>query len=185
MNTVMTENHPGQQTKPAADQGSDFSFESSEQKKSPQLSQRSLTIMLLGMCTIPVITIFVLWQFLPPVFEGKLEANVYAEGLPGEEFYQVEYYERPEFKGGFIVLENKSDQDWTHLNIQINGHYQIYDKDPIPAHGERRYELSRFLNRSGARFSLQYNELERVRVYARRPTKDRATYYQEFETYGD
>lgn len=185
MNTVMTENHPGHQMEPSPEEGSSFTFESSEQKQSPRLSHQKLTLMLLAMCTIPVVTIFVLWQYLPPVFEGTLEANVYAEGLPNEEFYKVEYYERPEFKGGFIVLENKSDQDWTHLNIQINGHYQIYDKDLIPAHGERRYELNRFLNRSGARFNLQYNELKRIRVYARRPTKDRATYYQEFETYAD
>jgi hypothetical protein len=184
MNTVMTE-PPGHQSESSAADGSRFTFESSQQKLSPRLGHRDLTIMLLAMCTIPVITIFVLLAYLPPVYEGKLEANVYAEGLPNEEFYEVEYYDRPEFKGGFLVLENKSEQDWTHLNIQVNGNYQIYDKDPIPAHGERRYELNRFLNRTGARFSLQYNELKRVRVYARRPTKDRATYYHEFETFED
>ncbi|MGB1928399.1 MAG: hypothetical protein ACPHO8_03785, partial [Mariniblastus sp.] len=54
--------------------------------------------------------------------------------------------------------------------------------EPIPAQGKKVFELSRFLNRTGARFSLQFNELERVRIYARRPTKDRATYYQAFET---
>lgn len=133
---------------------------------------------------IPVATILVLWQYLPPVHEGELEANVYAEGLPSAQFYQAEYYERPEFKGGTLVVENVSDQDWTHLNIRVNGHYQIYDKDPIPAKGERRYDLSRFLNRSGARFSLQYNELKSVQIYGRRPTRDRATFYTEFPTYG-
>ena len=85
-------------------------------------------------------------------------------------------------EGGEITIYNHSDVDWTHLNIQVNGNYQVYDTETIPAQGEKVYELSRFLNRTGARFSLQFNELERVRIYARRPTKDRATYYQNFET---
>lgn len=182
----MSENHPAKEIDPyQSPDGSGFTFDSSVQKQSPRLSHRALTIMLLGMCLIPVATIAVLWQYLPPVFEGELEANVYAEGLPNEEFYQVEYYKRPTFKGGLLVVENLSDQDWTHLNIKVNGHYQIYDKEPIPAHGERRYELNRFLNRTGARFSLQYNELNRVRIYARRPTKDRATYFREFPSHSD
>lgn len=153
-----------------------------EQKMSPQLSHQTLTGLLMGMCAIPVVTILVLWQYLPPVFEGKLEANVFAEGLPSREFYEVEYYKRPEFVGGFLVLQNLSQQDWTHLNIQINGNYQIYDIEPIKAQSEKRYQLDRFLNRTGARFSTQYNELQRVRIYARRETKDRATFYQEFDT---
>ena len=71
------------------------------------------------------------------------------------------------------------------MQIQVNGHYGVYDIDPIPAGGEKEYQLNKFLNRTGARFSLQYNELARVRIYARRPTKDRATYSQLFETYGN
>lgn len=163
-------------------ESSDFQFHSSEQQKSPQLSHRGLTIMLSIMCLVPVVTILVLWNYLPPVFEGQLEASVTAQNLPGADFYGVEYYKRPPVEGGEIIVYNQSDVDWTHLNIQVNGNYQVYDKETIPAHGEKVYELSRFLNRTGARFSLQFNELERVRIYARRPTKDRATYYQSFET---
>ena len=163
-------------------EGDDFQYHSSEQKKSPHLSHRGLTIMLSFMCLVPVVTIAVLLQILPPVFEGELEAKVTAQNLPGADFYGVEYYKRPPIEGGEIIIQNNSDVDWTHLNIQVNGNYQVYDTEPIPARGEKQYELSRFLNRTGARFSLQYNELERVRIYARRPTKDRATYYQSFET---
>ncbi len=170
-------------TMPVNSPESDFSFDSSEQKKSPQLSHRGLTIMLTLMCLIPVATIAALWGYLPAVHEGELEAQVYAESLPLKDFYAIEYYNRPPYEGGELVVQNKSDQDWTHLNIQVNGNYQIYDIEPIVAHGERRYELSRFLNRTGARFSLQFNELNRVRIYARRPTKDRATFYHEFPTH--
>lgn len=160
----------------------DFQYHSSEQKKSPQLSHRGLTIMLSFMCLVPVVTILVLWNYLPPVFEGQLKASVTADNLPGADFYSIDYYNRPPVEGGEITIYNNSDVDWTHLNIQVNGNYQVYDVEPIPAQGEKVFELSRFLNRTGARFSLQFNELERVRIYARRPTKDRATYYQSFET---
>lgn len=157
--------------------------ESSERQVPPRLSHRGLTVMLTMMCVIPVVTIAVLWRYLPPVFEGKLEAQVVAEDLPGADFYAIDYYKRPKVEGGILIVQNKSDQDWTHLNILVNGNYQIYDTEPIPAHGEKRYVLNRFVNRTGARFSLQFNELSRVRIYARRPTKDRATYYHEFPTH--
>ena len=137
------------------------------------------------MCLVPVATILAMWQFLPPVFEGTLEAEVSAEGLPTAEFYSVDYYKRPPFEGGVLLIHNASDQDWTHLNIQVNTHYQIYDIEPIPARTTVRFNLDRFLSRTGARFSLQYNELRTVRIYARRPTKDRATYFHEFDTHQD
>ena len=161
----------------------EYAFDSSEQKKAPQLSHRNLTIMLLLMCLIPVVTIAVLWGYLPAVHEGQLEANVVAKDLPDKDFYSVDYYKRPTWERGFLIVQNKSDLDWTHLEIRVNGNYQVYDRDPIPAHGERLYDLTRFLNRTGARFSLQYNELNRVRIYARRPTKDRATFKQAFPTH--
>ncbi|MEM7782255.1 MAG: hypothetical protein AAF623_02805 [Planctomycetota bacterium] len=159
--------------------------QSKEEEQSPILSHRGLTIMLFLMCVIPVGTIFLLWNYMPQVHEGQLEANVIALGLPETEFYQGDYKKRPEVESGSIIVQNKSNVDWTHLNIQVNGHYSIYDIEKIPAGGEKEYLLSKFLNRTGARFSLRYNELARVRIYARRPTKDRATYAQTFDTYGD
>jgi len=155
-----------------------------EEKAAPQLSHLGLTVMLGLMCVIPVVTIFALFFFLPKVHEGELKAHVDAIGLPAKEFYATVYYEREPVEGGSIIVHNQSDVDWTNLNIMVNGNYQIYEhKEPIPAQQSREFELSRFLNRTGARFQLQYNELNRVRIYARRPTKDRATYVQHFETY--
>lgn len=142
--------------------------------------------MLVLMCLIPVVTIATLWLLLPTPVEGNLAANVFAEELPGAEFYSAEYYDRPPYEGGTLVVENTGDLDWTHLiNIKINGHYQIYDREPFPAHSTKRYKLNMFLTRTGARFSLQYNELKNVRIYARRPDKNRATYYRDFPTTQD
>ena len=183
MNDTMTKDHPANGNEPNDVDTDGFMFESSEQKKSPHLSHRSLTLMLALMCLIPLVTIAVLWNYLPPVFEGKLEAKVFAEGLPSAEFYSIDYYKRPPVDDGVLVVQNLSDQDWTQLNILVNGNYQIYDTEPILAHDEKRYDLNRFVNRTGARFSLQYNELSRVRIYARRPTKDRATFYHQFPTH--
>lgn len=153
-----------------------------EEKAAPLLSHRGLTIMLLLMCFVPMVTIIVLWQYLPNVYEGKLKADVVAEGLPTFDFYETVYYERPPFEGGAIIVQNKSDEDWTNINLQVNGNYQIYDNEPIPAGTEKRFLLDKFLNRTGARFSLQYNELNRVRIYARQPEGDRATFVKHFDT---
>lgn len=154
-----------------------------EEQAAPKLTHKSLTLLLSLMCLVPVTTILVLWQYLPDVHEGQLKAEVHAQGLPPKEYYSTEYYKRLPVSDGTLVLKNNSDVDWTHLNVQINGNYQIYDKDTIPAHGQREYILGKFLNRTGARFQLQFNELDRVRVYARRPTKDRATFEHQFETF--
>ena len=183
MNDMMTKDQMADKTDSIAADSDSFLFESSEQKQSPHLSHRTLTVMLTIMCLIPLVTIAVLWNYLPPVFEGKLKANVMSEGLPDAEFYAIDYFKRPEVEDGVLVVQNLGDQDWTQLNIQVNGNYQIYDTEPILAHEEKRYDLDRFVNRTGARFSVQYNELSRVRIYARRPTKDRATFYHEFPTH--
>lgn len=150
--------------------------------QAPRLGHRALSVILIIMCLVPVITIYCLWQFLPPVYEGQLEAAVSAEQLPPADFYMVDYHKRPPYDAGILVISNLSEQDWTHLNIQVNKHYQIYDVAPIGAGETRKFELNRFLSRTGARFSVRYNQLKSVRIYARRPSRDRATFYHEFET---
>jgi len=114
------------------------------------------------MCLTPVIIILALFRYMPPVYEGLLEAKLTATGLPPKVYYEEKYYERVGHEGGQLVVENLSNQDWTHLNIQVNKHYQIIDKVPIKAHSVKAFDLDRFVNR-------------------RRPTRDRATYACRFE----
>lgn len=154
---------------------------SPEAKVSPRLSHQGLTIMLALMCIVPIVTIAAMWAFLPKVQKGTLHAEFAAEGLPQPTYYDTDYRERDDFKGGQLVVRNLSDEDWTHLNININRHYQIYDKEPIPAYSEKRYNIDRFVSRSGARFSLRYNPLLSARIYARLPSKNRATFECEFK----
>ena len=147
---------------------------------SPFLSHQALTTLLFAMAAVPIIVIAVLWNFLPPVHEGELQANVYAEGVPPDEFYEVRYDQRPTVSDGFLVVQNNSDEDWTMLNIQVNKNYQIYDTEPILANSKRKFKLDKFITRSGARFSLRYNPLKSVMIYARLPSSERATYSYEF-----
>ena len=147
----------------------------------PHLSSRGLTILLSIMCLVPVVTIAALFTYLPPVFEGKLEASVSAEDLPAASYYDEHYTQRKPVETGLLVIHNDSDQDWTHLNIQINKHYQIYEHRALAAGESRRFRTDRFVSRTGAKFDLRYNPLSHVRVYARRPTKDRATFATKFD----
>lgn len=157
------------------------SQQSSIAKPMATLSPNALRWVLAAMCVTPVVIILALFHYMPPVYEGLLEAKLTATGLPPKVYYEEKYYERVGHEGGQLVVENLSDQDWTHLNIQVNKHYQIIDKVPIKAHSVKVFDLDRFVNRTGARFSVQYNELASARIYARRPTRDRATYACEFE----
>ena len=147
---------------------------------SPKLSHRGLTIMLALMCIVPTTTVLLLFNYMPAVKEGQLKARFSATGLPDQDFYAVEYYQREEFSGGELVVSNQEKEEWTHLNIQVNGSYQIYDIEPIPANTTKTYKLEKFISRSGAKFSLRYNELNSARIYARRPGGERATFWCEF-----
>ena len=138
-------------------------------------------MMLSVMCLVPVVTIAALFTYLPPVFEGQLEASVSTEGLPSGTYYQDHYSTRAPVDSGVLIIHNDSDQDWTHLNIQINKHYQIYEHRTLEAGESRPFRTDRFVSRTGAKFDLRYNPLSHVRVYARRPTKDRATFATSYD----
>lgn len=155
--------------------------QSTERRNAPRLSHRGLTSLLIAMCMVPAIVIFSLWQYLPPVYEGQLEGDARTTNLPPAEFYERPFRERQPVGGGQLHLLNQSDEVWTMLNIQINNFYQIYDRDPLNPGEERSYELDRFVTRTGAIFDLRYNPVRNVRVYARRPTRDRATFFKDFE----
>ena len=150
-------------------------------QKSPQLSSTALTRILIGMCLLPIVTIMTLWYIMPPVAEGQLKCQFASKDLPGRDFYAIDYRNRDEYGLGELLVSNVGDEDWTHLNIQVNRAYQIYDREPIPAGTTKVFELDRFVSRAGARFSLRYNELKSARIYARLPKGDRATYACEFK----
>lgn len=154
---------------------------SSVRSSAPRLTQRGLTVLLLGMCLIPAVTICVLWSYLPRVYEGELRANAWTEDLPPAEFYELPFGQRQRVHKGSVHICNESDQVWTMLNVQINHFYQIYDRDELLPGQTRAYELKKFVTRTGAAFDLRYNPVRNVRIYARRPTKDRATYFKDFE----
>jgi hypothetical protein len=156
------------------------SCESTGSAAAPILSPTGLTWLLIAMCVIPIVTITALFSYLPKVYEGELKASVRAVGLPPGSFYAVRFSDRPPVPTGELIVKNESDQDWTHLNIQVNHFYQIYERNPIPAGEYRSFKLDRFVSRTGATFNLRYNPLRSVRIYARRPTKDRATYFCEY-----
>lgn len=154
--------------------------ESSLRRMSPRLTTRGLSHLLALMCLVPVVTIVGLWLYLSLVYEGKLECRVTPMGLPSADIYRLPYRQREAVPGSSILVLNDSDDTWTHINIVINTYYQIYDIDPLYAGQQREYLLDRFVSRTGARFETRYNPLKSVRVYARRPAGDRATYFAEF-----
>ena len=140
-----------------------------------------LTNTLVVMMAIPVITILLLWKFMPPVHEGELDATVTTMAVPHPDFYQVPYTQRPKFKGGSILVRNNSDYDWTHLKMRVNGFYSAFDVEPIEAGAEKEFLLSKFITRDGKGFQVGLVPVKSVSIYARRPGGDRATLDVEFE----
>ncbi len=165
-----------------------MSGQSDIEKMTPRLSDRGLTFLLILMCSAPIIVITAMWWYLPPVHTKQLQARVSSANLPPPENYDIPYESRPQLtQEGLLLVTNTGELDWTQYNIQINmqyaDSYQIQEHlEPILAGETKSFELSSFVSRSGSTFDLRYNPLRKVRIYARLPTKDRATYFYNFET---
>ena len=154
---------------------------STAQKASPKLPREMLITVLAVMMATPVITILLLWKFMPPVHEGKLDATVTTMAVPQPDFYQVPHDQRPKFEGGSILVRNNSDYDWTHVKMRVNGFYSAFDVEPIEAGTEKEFLLSKFITRSGHGFQVGLVPVKSVSIYARRPGGDRATCDVEYE----
>ncbi len=156
--------------------------------RSPRLSPRMLTWLLALMCLIPTVSIYAIFRLMPPVYENKLQAEVWSKDVPDLSTYSLPYESRPQLtKKGKLVVKNTGPDPWTQYNIRINrmygDAYQIYEHhEPINPGETKEFELAEFVSRSGARFDIRYNPLRNVEIYARLPTSARATFNQTFET---
>jgi hypothetical protein len=157
---------------------------SSAQRVVPRMNQRTLSILLGLMALVPPVVILALWNILPPLSEGTLAANATGRFLPDPGIYELPFGERPEIRGGQLVIRNTGLEDWTNINIWVNGHYQISDRVPLPAGQEREYLLELFVTRWGANYELGYNRLAKALIYARLPKGNRATRAFEFDATG-
>lgn len=157
--------------------------ESSVIRNTPRMSSRTLTILLALMCTVPGITIYVLWQIMPPVSVGTLNVTVERLDVPGIEYYQEPIEDRYDVSGSKVLIRNDSEHAWSHIVIKLNNHYDIKDSctcelgcelgkcthgnNPIEPGEERSYLLNRFVGRTSAKFDLRQLPLRHVRVFAK------------------
>lgn len=155
------------------------------QRSAPRMSHHTLTVLLGLMTLVPAITIAILWRILPPVAEGRLEASAWGVQLPDPAIYARPLRDRPPVTGGKLVIRNDSGEPWTHINIWVNGFYQLYDLDALQPGEERAYPLDRFVTRFGASCDLRYNPLKSTLLYARMPRGNRATKFMEFSPAGE
>lgn len=143
----------------------------------PVLSRKWLITLLAVMCCVPVITIAVLWQILPPVYEHELPAAVRFEGIPSAAYYEIDVKDRDPVQKAILVLKNEGDEEWTNMIIRINRTYMAYEKDKPLAPGEEQvFDLNRFQTRRAVFFDLKYHRINNIQVYARLPSGARATY---------
>lgn len=141
--------------------------ESTAMRNSPRLTTNGLTVMLTAMCLVPVITIFALWQILPPPEEDKLEVEVTKVGVPDMDYYFQDIEDRKDVQDAYIVVKNKSETEWRHIFIKVNKHYDVHDHDPLKAGEERIYLLNKFVGRTSARYDLRQLPLHHIRIFAK------------------
>lgn len=155
--------------------------QASHHEQSPRLSSHGLTGVLFLMCAIPIVTITLMWWFLPPVKLNELKAAIEVLGAPPNSYYELPFDERNYLPEIQIQITNAGNDEWTNMYIRVNHNYSFHDSSLVLAPGEsREFALNRFSSRTGAFFDMRYNPVKEVMIYARLPDRSRATYYESF-----
>lgn len=146
------------------------------------LSRKGLVAMLIAMFIIPVATVLTLWYYLPPVSLYALDATVEVVALEtAKEFDRRD--PNPKVPEPRLVITNTGDQNWTHMIVEINRRYKVYRTDAVVEPGGTiEFGMDFFQTREGVFFAPGRIPLKHVRIYARLPSRARATYEKEYAT---
>jgi len=141
-----------------------------------RLSQKAFIAMLVAMFIIPVTTVLTLWYYLPPVSMHKLDATVTFSGMETAEQYDRRDKDA-KIPEPLISIKNDGDQQWTHLIVEINKRYKVYRTEEVVDPGQTiDFALDYFMTREGLFFPPGKIKVNHIRVYARLPSRARATY---------
>lgn len=137
--------------------------------------------MLIAMFVIPIATVLTLWYYLPPVSMHTLDAVVTLKGME-----RAEEYDRretiPSVPEPRVVVKNNGKDEWTQLIVEVNKRYKVYRTDEVVPAGESiEFGLDYFMTREGLFFPPGQIDVKHVRVYARLPSKSRATFETDFD----
>lgn len=146
-----------------------------------QLSRKSFVAMLVAMFIVPIATVLTLWFYLPPVSMYTLDATVTLVGMErAKEFDRREAI--PAVPEPRVVVKNIGQDEWTQLIVEVNKRYKVYRTDEVVPAGETiEFGLDYFMTREGLFFPPGQIDVKHVRVYARLPSRSRATYEADFD----
>ncbi|MCC9608895.1 hypothetical protein LOC68_07970 [Blastopirellula sp. JC732] len=133
---------------------------------SPRLTSRGLTLLLVGLATLPIVIVGILYVTLPATSSKPLAVDV-----------KIDRDANPPA----LVIHNQDDCDWSNLSVSINGAFYHYYKHALPQGKELSLPVTAFLRRSGLPFDPAAVEINDVNVAARRVSGHRATRDISFE----
>lgn len=147
----------------------------------PKLSRWQLTSLLILLAIVPTALTVGLWMILPKVSEGKLPVEFTISGMPAEmTYYDLPTEQRPPLNDAKIEITNRSNIDWTQLNVMINRGYEVRDPSRVVKPGETVvYRFDKFYNRSGFTFDPELAPISHLRIFARQINYTRASIHQD------
>ncbi len=149
-------------------------------ERTPKLSKRGLTFLLIVMCIIPTVTILALYNLMPAVYPGELDAKVNLVNVPADSYYRLPIEERNEIESASVAIYNIGDVEWTNFYVRVNRHYNIYDTESFPPGASRIYRLDRFVAKIGAMLDTRHVQVKQIEIYARVPSGARYTFDKDF-----
>lgn len=143
------------------------------------LKKSVLTLLLIGLATVPSVATVGLWMIAPRVKEGELPVSYQFLGVAGSEYYAQPAEAREPLDDPRLQITNIGLGPISNFNVVINYSHEIRDPHLVLAPQESvTFRLKRFYNRAGIPFVPELSPVKHVRIFAKQADQSRASIHQ-------
>ncbi|MBL8891732.1 MAG: hypothetical protein JNL67_17260 [Planctomycetaceae bacterium] len=156
-----------------------------EEKLGPRAGNRPLkkwvlTLLLVGLATVPSLATVGLWMTAPRVKEGELPVAYMFYDVGDEQFYAQPAESREPLDDPRLQITNVGAKAISNFNVVLNHAHEIRDPHLVLEPQQSvTYRLRRFYNRAGIPFVPELNPIKHIRIFAKQADQSRASIHQE------
>lgn len=156
-----------------------------EEKLGPRAGNRPLkkwvlTLLLIGLATIPTVATIGLWMTAPRVKEGELPVAYMFYGVGDDGYYALPAESREPLDDPRLQITNVGAAAISNFNVVLNHMHEIRDPHLVLEPQQSvTFRLRRFYNRAGIPFVPELNPVRHIRIFAKQADQSRASIHQE------
>lgn len=159
-----------------------------EEKLGPRAGNRPLkkwvlTLLLIGLATIPSLATIGLWMTAPRVKEGELPVTYAFYGVGDDGYYAQPAESRDPLDDPRLQITNVGTEAISNFNVVLNYAHEIRDPHLVLEPQQSvTFRLRRFYNRAGIPFVPELSPIRHIRIFAKQADQSRASIHQEVHT---